>query len=130
MKRENINRFAKNVKWFSFKNKKGEDVKIEMTRVYTDPKDKKSLPNLWKKHGYTKKNLTNYLCVDTFVTDKEGNCTRKYNPQADKKNPGKINFNYMLEATEANEEKLLKKVVDLAGGEKEIKRRKAKGKEK
>ena len=108
MKRENINKFAKNVKWFSFKNKKGEDVK----------------------HGYTKKNLTNYLCVDTYVTDKEGNCTRKYNPQAEKKNPGKINFNYMLEATEANEEKLLRKVVDLAGGEKEIKRIKIKGKQK
>ena len=61
--------------------------------------------------SYLKKPIYNYLSVSTFVTDEDGNCYGKYNPTI---NGFKINFDWLLEATIANEKKLLNEVYRLA----------------
>ena len=109
-KLKKINSYGNSNK-YEFYNKKGEHVVIEVSKTTTDPKDKKSSPNLWVKAGYLKKPIYNYLSVSTFVTDEDGNCYGKYNPTI---NGFKINFDWLLEATIANEKKLLNEVYRLA----------------
>lgn len=91
------------------RNKKGETIIIDLSYIVPDNTSKNSLPNLWKKYGYIDKVLDNYISVETFVTDVDGNCWGKYNPQV-KENQNKINFNYMLEVTKENKIKILEKI--------------------
>lgn len=98
---------------FTKPNKKGEKLTIEVSRCYVDLKNKNCLPNLWKKHGYTEKLLNNYICIHTYVTDEKGNCTESYNPTIKLSNDKKrhvINFDYYMEATPENEQKLIEEV--------------------
>ncbi len=64
-----------------------------------------SLPELWYKAGYTDKILNRYICISTYCTDEKGNCVGHFNPQTN--NQSKINFDYMLESTEENLNKLI-----------------------
>jgi hypothetical protein len=51
--------------------------------------------------------------ISTYVTDTEGNCYGRYNPQSKISEDGKrtvLNFDWMFEATEENKEKLLNEV--------------------
>jgi hypothetical protein len=99
---------------YSCKDKDGNNVWIEISYCHTEPKQKRSLPNLWFKAGYTKKPIYDYICIDTQVdyprkdgwTDSFGNV---YNPQV-YKGQGKLNFDWMLEDTPENREKLLNEV--------------------
>lgn len=106
---------------FTERNNKGERLQVELSECYPDNKSKYSLPNLWKKHGYTDRTLANYYSVRTYATDPEGFCRGLYNPQEQtvageprsvifKGNPQpqkKINFSWMLEVTEQNRDKIL-----------------------
>ena len=96
---------------YEFYNKKGERVVVDVHGITADPKDKNSNPNRWVKDGLIKKPIYNYLAVDTYVTDVEGNCYGKYNPTV---TGGKINFNWMLETNYTNEKKLINEVYRLA----------------
>ena len=101
---------------FLEKNKKGEKIVVEVTECYSNC-EKDSLPFLWKEHGFTKKLYKSYLCADVYVTDEEGNCYRKYNPTVKPSDDGKryvINFDWMLEVSDENIEKILKEVNRLA----------------
>ena len=76
---KNIRKIEKqgtNTTWYEItnKNKKGESIQIEITECYPNNESTSSLPNLWKKVGFTEKLYKNYLCCDTYVTDKDGNC--------------------------------------------------------
>lgn len=101
--------------WYTFaeQNSKGERLQVEISECRPDNLDKNSLPNLWKKHGYTEKRLESYFSVRTYATDPEGVCRGRYNPQEETQNGSpqrSINFAWMLEVTEENREKLLREI--------------------
>lgn len=68
---------------------------------------------LWYKHGYTSRILPTYWAVSTYATDADNNCWGRYNPTigAD----GKLDFAWVLEATEENRVKLLNEIMRRAG---------------
>lgn len=90
---------------FLEKNSKGESLIVELTHC-TNAGGKHSLPYLWKKGGFIDRILETYITVDCYVTDKNGDCWNRYNPQI-VKGMNKINFDYMLEDTEDNRNYLL-----------------------
>lgn len=95
------------------KNKKGESLIIELTDC-KNPDRGNTLPILWKKYGYTNKLLNTYICVKTYCTDSDGNCYDRYNPQiklSEDKKRRIINFDWMLENTEDNKQKLIDEVI-------------------
>ena len=90
-------------------NEKGETLLIELSEC-TNPGGKNALPVLWKKHGFIDRVLETYICIHTYVTDTEGNCFGRYNPQTKLSDDGKrhvINFDWMFENTEENKQKLI-----------------------
>ena len=99
---------------FIEKNNFNESLILQINEVYP-PKCENSLPNLWKKYGFTDKILDNYLILDVCVIDENGYEYHKYNPQIAKKSDGNrsINFDYMLEVSEANMYKLIDSVYNL-----------------
>ena len=99
---------------FIEKNDFNESLILQINEVYP-PKCENSLPNLWKKLGFTDKILDNYLILDVCVIDENGYEYHKYNPQIAKKSDGNrsINFDYMLEVSEANMYKLIDSVYNL-----------------
>lgn len=97
------------------KNQKGENLLIELVEC-TSLGDKKSLPYLWYKSGYTDKILYTYLSIHTYCTDSEGNCSGKYNPQTKQSEDGKrnvIDFEWLFENTEENKQKLINECIRL-----------------
>ena len=88
---------------------------VDVTKVTPDNSYKGSLPNMWLKSGYIDRLLPDYWWIDTYAYDDKGGCWGLFNPQIKGK---RINFDYMLEATEENLELLLKAVATLAYGEK------------
>lgn len=96
-------------------NSKDETLIIELNKN-TNSGGKKSLPELWKKHGYMDRVLETYWGIETYVTDTERACYGLYNPQSKLSEDGKravINFEWMFEATEENKEKLIDEVFKL-----------------
>lgn len=96
-------------------NKKHETLMMEIHEC-TNSGGKNSLPYLWYKAGYSDRILNTYLSIDTSCTDSEGNCWHRYNPQTKRSDNGKrnvINFDWMLENTEENKQKLINEVIRL-----------------
>ena len=81
-----------------------------------DSGGKNSLPALWYKHGYTSKRLATYWTVDTYATDEDGHCWGRYNPTH---KGGKLDFSWVLPATEENAASLLAEIVRRANAVKE-----------
>lgn len=78
---------------------------------FCEANGRNSLPELWCKNGYMDKVVSKYMCIETYCTDKDGLCTGSYNPQTIGIN--KINFDYMLESTVENLNKLIDKCVSM-----------------
>lgn len=97
---------------FTERNSKGEEIAVEICESSANPKDKNSMPYLWKKNGYIDRVVSNWLSVMTYATDERGGCLGLYNPQHTK--AGKINFDWILDNTEANKQKILNEVYRLA----------------
>lgn len=96
-------------------NEKGETLLIELSEC-TNPGGKNALPVLWKESGFIDRVLDTYICIDTYVTDTERNCYRRYNPQTKPSDDGKryvINFDWMFENTEENKQKLIDECIRL-----------------
>lgn len=91
---------------FERKNIKGERIVVELTRINCSDHN---FMELWVKHGYMKRMLPDYWNIDVYVHDREGYCWGRYNPQI-RKDTRKINFDWILEATEENKEKILEEV--------------------
>lgn len=91
---------------------------FELSQTETEPKDKKSLPALWFKHGYTKTIINNYLCLYDYIENNE-RCfsSVKINPtiknSKDKKRY-EINFKFLKENTLKNAIYLINKAYNNA----------------
>lgn len=90
---------------FNDRNYKGERIEIEFTKIEND---KGHLINLWYKEGFIKEKLENYWHVEVYVYDEKGNCYGKYNPQT---HGTKINFDWIIEATKENKERILNEII-------------------
>ena len=100
---------------FTDTNNKGETLTIELSKC-EDSDFSKSLPKLWAKGGYIDRVLETYWSIQTYVKDSEGRSWGMYNPQHklnEEKTRMVINFDWMLEATEENKERLINEVYRL-----------------
>lgn len=100
---------------FTEPNAKGERIQFELTACH-NPGDKNSLPYLWKKHKFIDRVLETWWNLQVYVTNENG-CFGRYNPTVKLSEDGKrqvINFDWMLEATEENKQKLIDEVYRLA----------------
>ena len=68
---------------------------------------KHSLPTMWKRKGFIDKEPETWWGVQTYVTDLQGRCSGKYNPTT---KDGKLNFEWLLEATEENQQKIIDEI--------------------
>lgn len=68
---------------------------------------KHSLPAMWKRKGFIDKEPETWWGVQTYVTDRQGRCSGKYNPTT---KDGKLNFEWLLEATEENRQKIIDEI--------------------
>lgn len=104
-----IEKRAENREMYEFTdiNAKREKLAIEIIKITCDLKNKNAIMNLWKKNGYIENVLLSYWSVQVYVQDSEGNCFGCYNPTIIF---GKINFEWLLEATENNKQKLINEV--------------------
>lgn len=93
---------------FNDRNSKGERIEVEFTKVENDYKG--HFINLWYKKGFIKEPLENYWNVMVYAYDKEGNCYGRYNPQV-LPHGTKINFDWILEATEENKKRILHEII-------------------
>ncbi|MDD2446032.1 MAG: hypothetical protein PHX09_04450 [Clostridia bacterium] len=96
---------------FEEKNKKNETLLIHIDRC-EGSNSQHSLPKLWFKNGWTKKELTTYWHISTYVKNESG-CWGLYNPQQKLHESGGryvVDFDWMFEATEGNKEKLINEV--------------------
>lgn len=112
MKKFDVEERAAGRRWlytFAEKNSKGELIQVELVKCEPDNSSNASLPNIWKKYGYMERVIDSYWDIKVCVTDENGNCFGKYNPQC-KKDSLKIDFDWMIEATEENRIKILEEV--------------------
>lgn len=62
--------------------------------------------SLWNKSGHAPKEIKSFISINTYFTDKEGNCLDRYNITHKRRNDGKIglvvDFDYLMEWNEAN----------------------------
>lgn len=96
--------------WYRFeeKNEKGEEILVELISCTRDP-GSQSLPILWKKKGLIDRVLDSWVGVNVYVTSEDGTCRGAYNPQES----GiwhKINFDWMLEDTPENRDRIIAEI--------------------
>ena len=74
------------------------------------------LAHLWHKNGYTSRVLPTHWAVSTYATENNAyrRCRGVYNPTV-KPGTHKLNFNWVLEATNDNRVALLNEIMCLAG---------------
>lgn len=92
---------------FEEKNSLMEILIVELIKIENDPKNKNSIMNLWKQNGWIKSKLDSYWDIKTYVLDSEDNFHNKYNSMTKEY---KINFDWILEATEKNLRKILREI--------------------
>ena len=100
--------------WYSFeeKNARGEEILAELISCTRDP-GPRSLPVLWKKHGYIDRVLDAWVGVNVYVTSEDGNCRGDYNPQDSGFN-NKLNFAWVLEDTPENRGRIIAEICRMA----------------
>jgi hypothetical protein len=115
MEKYTVEKLAETRSLYTFKRKcrDGGKLLVDVCKCIPDNTSANSLPILWKKHAYTSSVLSSYWSIIVYAYDKNGNCWGKYNPQIIP-NANKINFDWMLEATDENLKKLLDEVERLA----------------
>lgn len=83
----------------------------ELSQTFTDSKDKKALPYIWYKRGWTSKIINNYLVLHDYIYLPNGDCisTPKTNPTIkDGLGHYVINFKQLKEPTLKNIINLIK----------------------
>lgn len=95
---------------FTNTNDKGEKVIVELIHCQTD----NSIGRCWKEKKYISEDLKTWISIETYVIDIDGNCWGRYNPQLAFLS-NKINFDWVLEDTPANRQKILTEIVKISG---------------
>lgn len=103
MKIEELAKGIRTMYTFEQPNSKGETIQVEFTKCSG------SLSELWKKNGYTYTALKTWWGVHVYATDNNNNCYNRYNPTITKC-ANKLNFEWVLEATEENRNKILEEI--------------------
>lgn len=103
---------ARTVYTFARQTAAGESLIVEFSRCESS-NTRGDCARLWYKHGYTSRILPTYWAVSTYATDADGNCWGRYNPTINA--VGKLDFDWVLEATEENRVKLLNEIMRRAG---------------
>lgn len=93
---------------FKDKNAKGEKITIELVSCTRYP-GSRSLPILWEKKGIIDRILDTWVGVNVYVTSEDGTCRGAYNPQ-ESGIGHKINFDWMLEDTPENRDRILAEI--------------------
>lgn len=96
---------------FNDRNSKDERIQVEFVKIENDHKG--HFINIWYERGLIKEKFKNYWNVIVYSYDKEGNCYGRYNPQI-LPHGTKINFDWVLEATEENKECILHEIIKRA----------------
>lgn len=87
-------------------NSKGERIAAEFT-LCENHRGKSSLMAIWKKNGYVDCAMETWWSVDVYCYDPDGHCYARYNPTVKPGGAGfVIDFDWMLEGTPENMEKL------------------------
>lgn len=89
-------------------NNKGEKIVVELGCCDGNS----TIAKMWKKEKWINKDLTSWISVEVYATDKEGQCWGKYNPQETGNH--KIDFKWVLEDTKQNRTKILTEITKLA----------------
>ena len=97
-------------KMITFTNNKGEHVEVEFFSC--EYSGSHSLPKLWKRAGYVSEIFDRYIWADVYVTDENGNCWNRYNPQQ-KVDDGRIvlDFEWVREDNEENRRAILTEII-------------------
>ena len=90
----------------------GEKIRVTLSRG-TDTGEKNSLPALWVKHGFTASRLSDWWNVEVVAISQDGTEHHRYNPQTTK--DYKLDFAWMLPATEENAQKIFDEIARRAG---------------
>ena len=93
---------------FEDKNAKGEEIVVVLISCTRAP-GSRSRPIIWKNHGYIDRVLDSWIGVYVYVTSEDGTCRRDYNPQESGKG-NKINFDWMLEDTPENRDRIIAEI--------------------
>lgn len=96
--------------WYEFedKNAKGGGNNGESCKLHSDP-GARSLPMLWKAAGLIDRVLDTWVGVNVYVTSEDGTCRGDYNPQ-ESGIGHKINFDWMLEDTPENRDRIIAEI--------------------
>ena len=102
--------------WYRLDEKtpKGETILVELSKC-EDYGGKGSLAYLWYKARKTPVRLKDWWYVSVYVTDEDGHCWNRYNPQIIYNARPIIDFDWMLPATPENAQKILAEVARCAG---------------
>ena len=95
---------------FEAQTPKGERLVVDLVKCENHGGGDRSLPNLWKKHGYIDRVLNTWIGVDVYVTDKAGNSRRDYDPTVLDNNGHRINFEWVLEDTPENRARIIAEI--------------------
>lgn len=93
----------------------GETLVVDFTRCEST-NSAGDLAHLWHKNGYTSRVLPTHWAVSTYATENNAyrRCRGRYNPTV-KPNTHKLDFAWVLEATDKNRVALLNEIMRLAG---------------
>ena len=96
-------------------NAKHEKIIVDVMKIVTDPTDKHGTAYHWRKAGLTKRIITNYWSVQTYVYDTDGNCHGAYNPTYRPRDTWPhswvLDFDWIIPATDENRDKLLDEII-------------------
>ena len=95
---------------FDEPNAKGEKIETEIDVIANDYVN--SIVNQWYEHGWIDHPYQSYINIDTYITKENGDCRGLYNPTITK--DGKVNFDWVFNATQSNLDKLMKEFVTRA----------------
>lgn len=116
----NADQIVKGKETILFTNKRSAKIQIDLRRTTADENYKHGLMNLWVKAKKLPKFIKNRLTVETYATNEQGDCFGYYNPTIKKSDDGKrlvINFDWVLEDTETNRQKIIDEVIRLANAD-------------
>jgi hypothetical protein len=90
---------------YTFVGKHNEIIDVELTIISCE---NNSFVKIWQKKYGALKRQKNYIAIDVCITDENGNCWSRYNPQVCN---SKLNFAWLLKDTVENRKKILGEII-------------------